>query len=186
MRGLTFLYLFLNFSLLAQTDSLHTITNSNKITINNIKHSPRKAAILSTALPGLGQAYNKKYWKIPIIYAGLGGLVYSITYNNKNYIETRTAYRTMYNDTSIHDVFKRISKANQLKPAVISYHRFRDLSVIGVALLYIVNIVDASVDAHLMSFDVSDDLSLNIRPNIYFTDNKRNYITGLSINISFK
>lgn len=187
MFGLTFLYLIFNFSLTAQTDSLQNSVNTNsKITINNIQHSPKKAAILSTALPGLGQAYNKKYWKIPLIYIGLGGLAYSINYNHKNYIKYRSAYRIrMDKDTTTHDPFEKIYNPDQLKAWITYYHRYRDLSVIGVALLYVVNIVDASVDAHLMSFDVSDDLSLKIQPNLYFTDNYKNYITGLSLNISF-
>ncbi|MEO6901838.1 MAG: DUF5683 domain-containing protein [Bacteroidia bacterium] len=190
MFGLTFLYLSVNQNGTAQTDSLATYsldTLSNKITINNIHHSPHKAAILSTVLPGLGQAYNKKYWKIPVIYAGLGALGYSINVNHKNYIKFRTAYRIrMDKDSITHDQFEGIYNPDQLKDWITYYHRYRDLSVIGVALLYVVNIVDASVDAHLMSFDVSDDLSLNIQPNLYFTENKKNYITGLTINISFK
>ena len=160
-----------------------------------VKHSPRKAALYSTALPGLGQAYNKKYWKIPVLYACIGGLTYSIIYNNNNYITYRTAYRKrMDNDPTTIDEFAQVGTKNYLPDDYLlantkGFHRWRDLSIFGAALLYVLNIVDATVDAHLFTFDVSDDLSLNVRPAFITTAgmNRTRSIntTGLSVRLNF-
>jgi hypothetical protein len=155
-----------------------------------VLHSPKKAALYSTICPGLGQAYNKKYWKIPVMYAGFAGLGYLIYDNQKEYIRYRTAYRfRLDDDTATVDEFAyTIKSADQLLGAVRTLHRWRDLSIFGTAMLYLMNIVDASVDAHLFSFDVSDDLSLNYQPVFISTVgiNKQPVsITGLSIHINF-
>lgn len=159
-------------------------------------HSPRKAAIYSTILPGLGQAYNKKYWKIGVLYAGIGGLTYSIIRNNNDYLTYRTAYRArMDGDSTTIDDFSDKTKPNYLNDDYLlaytkSAHRWRDLSIFGAALLYVLNIVDASVDAHLFSFDVSDDLSLNIQPLFITTaginrTGRFTNTTGLSVHLNF-
>ncbi len=151
--------------------------------------SPRKAAIYSTILPGLGQAYNKKYWKIPILYAGIAGLTYSIIYNNNNYLTYRSAYRIRKDtDPTTVDQFVGILNDDYLLQYTKSFHRWRDLSIFGAALLYALNVVDATVDAHLSTFDVSDDLSLRIQPVFYTTAeiNKPGVkITGLSVHLNF-
>lgn len=159
-----------------------------------IYHSPKQAALYSTMLPGLGQAYNKKYWKIPVLYACIGGITYSIIYNNNNYLTYRTAYRIRKdNDPSTVDEFADITSKNYLNDDNLlsltkGYHRWRDLSIFGAALLYVLNIVDASVDAHLFLFDVSDNLSVNVQPVFITTAgiNKPTVnMTGLSIHFNF-
>ncbi len=127
-------------------------------------HSPKKAAIMSSALPGLGQIYNKKYWKVPIIYAGFGALTYYIIDNNKNYIEFRDAYRARVDNDPTNDNIKPEYTTDNLRIIKNIYWKNRDLMVILTAVLYAVNILDATVDAHFFTYDISDDLSFNISP----------------------
>ncbi|MPM52641.1 hypothetical protein SDC9_99401 [bioreactor metagenome] len=132
-----------------------------------VVHSPKKATIMSACLPGLGQAYNRKYWKIPVIYSGLGGTGYSILWNNNKYQTFRKAYiaRTDTLDSTT-DNFPRYSAANLLD--LRNYYRHNlELSVIIFSAIYVLNIVDASVDAHLYDFDISDDLSLSVQPSLW-------------------
>ncbi len=126
-------------------------------------HSPTLASVMSAIVPGAGQVYNKKYWKIPIIY-GLGGyLAYSVYYNNKQYMRYKEDYKALTdNDPNTIDEFNGEVPADQLKYAKDQHRRQRDLAFMGLSLLYVLNIVDASVDAHLYDFDISDDLSLKL------------------------
>lgn len=132
------------------------------------KHSPRGAAIRSALVPGLGQAYNRKYWKIPIIYAGLGSLGYAIRFNYTNFDQFRDAFILRTDgDTSTRDSYELYSEDQLLK--ITSYYRRNlDLSVAGAGLLYLANIIDALVDAHLTGFNVSDDLAIQISPSFIF------------------
>jgi hypothetical protein len=132
-------------------------------------HDAKKATIYSAILPGLGQAYNRKYWKIPIIYAGFGALAYFITTNTRNYHDFRSAYNTVYNgDTANFASNELIVKYNanltQLQEGRNYYRRNTELSWIIAGVLYLLQIVDASVDANLYNFDVSDDVSLQFTP----------------------
>ncbi len=131
-------------------------------------HSAKKATLMSMALPGLGQAYNKKYWKIPIIYAGFGTLIYFISKNGKEYRNFRTAYDIVATgDSANFDneyVVRYNANLSQLEEGRNYYRRNLQLSWIFTGLLYILQVVDASVDANLYTFDVSDDLSLRFDP----------------------
>lgn len=148
-------------------------------------HSPKTSALMSTIIPGLGQVYNKKYWKVPVIYAGLGGLAYSINENQKKYRKYIDAYKFRIDGDSLTiDNYPKYSDDN-LNTLQQYYKRFRNLSVIGFTLLYVMNIVDASVDAHMFTFDVGDDLSFHIQPTFLNIANAKNYTTGLSLNITF-
>ena len=145
-------------------------------------HSPHKATFYSAILPGLGQAYNKKYWKIPILYAGIGAMGYAINFNSTNYIKYKNAYRDFLirdpGNKSYTEVIPPTLTAEEVETQYADwfqralenkreyYKRYRDLSYIGMAAIYILNLVDASVDAHFYNFDVSDDLSMNICPTM--------------------
>ncbi len=147
--------------------------------------SPKKAALMSTIIPGLGQAYNKKYWKLPILYGGIAGLAYSINFNQSRYIKYVTAYKYRLDGNPLTiDNYPKYTDAD-LDLLQKYYHRYLNLSRIGAALLYIFNIVDASVDAHLSTFDVGDDLSFSIHPAFINTANVNRYTSGLSLNIRF-
>ena len=136
-------------------------------------HSPRKAAIRSAIVPGLGQIYNKKYWKLPIVYAGLGITGGIFLYNLGEYRDTRFAYRVKYNmrvnhtDSALYSQIK--PKLLPLSEESLRFYRsqFRrdiDYSALIFLLLWGLNVVDAAVDAHLKTFDVSPDLGLMIKP----------------------
>ena len=130
------------------------------------KHPPKAAAIMSAIVPGLGQVYNKKYWKVPLIYGGFAGLGYAFYFHATKYTTYREAYiYRMDKDTTTIDNFPKYTPDN-LKTLRDSYRRYRDLFVITMSVLYVLNIVDASVDAHLFTFDVNDNLSLRIQPYI--------------------
>lgn len=130
------------------------------------KHSPIKAVWMSAVLPGLGQAYNKKYWKIPIIYAGLGGLGYWIYFENKEFNLARSAYRVAVRDPNGTAVYKgaELNYAT-IKPYRDYYKNLLNYAAIVTALWYTLNLVDAAVDGHLYHFNVDDKLSMNVDPS---------------------
>ena len=145
----------------------------NKYDSATLAHSPKKAAIRSAILPGLGQIYNKKYWKLPIVYGALGICAGVFTYNLNSYNDTKFAYKVKYNMRVSHTdsaLFSSIRKNLQplseesLRFYRNQYRRDIDYSALFFLILWGLNVVDASVDAHLKSFDVSPDLSLHFKP----------------------
>ena len=136
-------------------------------------HSPKTAAIRSAILPGLGQIYNKKYWKLPIVYGALGISAGVFFYNLGQYKSTKFAYRVKYNMRVNHT---DSSLYSQIKPELVplseeslkfyrnQFRRDIDYSALVFILLWGLNVVDATVDAHLQTFDVSPDLSLEFKP----------------------
>jgi hypothetical protein len=128
-------------------------------------HSPRRATLLSAVLPGAGQVYNHKFWKVPVIYAGFAGLGYLVKTNNDQYKIYKDAYRFRLDDDPLTiDNFTDIYSDQDLVTLKNYYRRNRDVSIIAGGVLYILNIVDAAVDAHLFYFNVNDDLSMIVLP----------------------
>jgi len=129
--------------------------------------SASKSAILSTACPGLGQIYNEKYWKTPIIILGIGSCIYSYQYYNNKFEKYKEAYilRTDQNENTI-DQFEGIYSESNLITLQDYYRNNKDLSIIIGSIIYILNIVDAYVDAHLFTYNINDDLSLYIKPEL--------------------
>jgi len=166
-------------------NKIAAIDTSKTVKDSIIPHSARKAAIYSAILPGLGQAYNKKYWKIGIIVAGTGALIYSLNFSQGLYKNYKSELiKRQQNLGDLNPELNLYSDAN-LNELQSYYRRNRDLSIIGMFLLYALNIVDANVDGHLFDFDVSEDLSLKISPspfNIY-AGNTRG--SGFSISLNF-
>ncbi len=127
-------------------------------------HSPLKATMLSATLPGLGQAYNGKYWKIPFLYAGIGGVVYAIDFNNKQYQHFRKNWVARVDgNPNTQDEYPNVA-TDRLQREMNRWRRNVEISYIAGAALYILNILDATVDAHLLDFDVGEDLTLNVMP----------------------
>ena len=144
---------------------------------------PAKAAFYSTLLPGAGQAYNKSYWKIPIVYAALGGGTYAYIWNQKQYNSYRTEYKKrLANDTDLNPKYTKL-KDDQLIQAQKFYQKNRDLSLLVTVAFYALNIIDANVDAHLQQFNVNDKLTLSPRLQQNTIDNKHNL--GLALNFKF-
>lgn len=131
-------------------------------------HSPHKATIYSTVLPGLGQFYNKKYWKIPIVYAGIGVIGYFILENRAEYLHAQEAYNYVFNEEDYpidNDLIGRYDE-NALRTIRDYYRRNMEVSYIFMALWYALNIIDATVDAHFFHYDVSDNLSVQLEPTL--------------------
>jgi hypothetical protein len=147
------------------------------------EHSPRKASIRSAILPGWGQIYNKKYWKLPLVYGALGTTAYVFVDNLKTYKELRFAYAARYaaslapsdsanprpgpyQDSTSYFKLKRIYQLydiNGIRLQRDEFRRYVDYSVLVFVAFWILNVIDASVDAHLKSFDVSPDLGLRFK-----------------------
>ena len=151
------------------------------------QHSPVKAAVMSICLPGLGQVYNKKYWKVPVIYAGLGVMTYFIVSNAQQYSKYKNAYiESANNDTTgkYQDLVYKYS-AQDLLSARDYYRRNLEISCIITGIFYILNIVDAAVDAHLFTYNISNDISLKIDPVVIGPVMSRNFASGLRFSLRF-
>ncbi len=139
---------------------------------------PKKAALYSAILPGAGQVYTKKYWKVPIIYGGLITSAYYINESNDFY----QLYKSTYLNRLDGDFSDNLNYSDSdLRTLTEHYRRNREVSVLLFTLTYILNIVDASVNAHLFDYDVSEDLSLHIQP-VYFSKENASGIS-LSFNL---
>lgn len=149
--------------------------------------SPARAAFYSAVLPGLGQAYNGKYWKIPVVYTALGIGVYFYLSNDDQYDRYRDAYKSRLagkTDDEFSDASGTpIVSTNGLIEAQRFYQRNKEISVMVTLGLYALNIIDANVDAHLQQFNVSEDLSL--RPGIDFDRYSGKPGYGLTLNFKF-
>lgn len=144
--------------------------------------APSKAAFYSAILPGLGQAYNKKYWKIPIVYAAIGTGVYFYLDNNKQYNRVRDAYKRRLAGFS-DDEFQNRLTDDGLREAQKGYRRNKELSLLVTFGLYALNIIDANVDAHLLQYNISNDLS--VRPHYKIEEFDNVGRVGLSLNFQF-
>jgi hypothetical protein len=143
--------------------------------------TPAKAAFYSAILPGLGQAYNKKYWKIPLVYGAIGTSLYFYIDNNNKYRDYRNAYKRRlegYND----DKYQFLDES-RLVAGQKFYQRNRDLSALFVVAFYALNIIDANVDAALIQFNVNERLSM--RPEVYPNDITFRPNVGLTFNYHF-
>jgi hypothetical protein len=168
-KRMTFKYCIIILSLVsiqcfAQVDSSSVLFQNKEIkkrSFLSIKYwsDPKKASVLSAILPGAGQVYNKRYWKVPVIYGLEGALIYSIIQQNANYNYYKTELIKVINGGISKDGYS----AQQLSLLKNQSKKWRDLSIAGSILVYVLNIIDANVDAHLKTFDISDNLSFQIK-----------------------
>jgi hypothetical protein len=143
--------------------------------------TPAKAAFYSAILPGLGQVYNKKYWKIPIVYGAIGTSLYFYLDSNKKYHNYRDAYKRRLEGYSDDD-YSYLDNARLIAGQKF-YQRNRDLSALFVVAFYALNIIDANVDAALLQFNVDENLS--VKPVIYPNDVTFKTNVGLTFNYNF-
>lgn len=155
-----------------------------EIESDTLENRPSTAALYSAALPGLGQGYNKKYWKIPIIYGSGVVIGYFINYNHQLYKQYRDGLIALIDRDDRTVPFDPRLDRNDYHRAVDYWRRNRDLLMIGTLLLYVMNIVDAHVDAHLELFTVEDDISLYLEPSFDQTAMQTNLI-GISLKLRF-
>ena len=147
-------------------------------------HKPNRAVLMSALVPGLGQVYNKKYWKIPIIYGAGGAFAYYLGYYQDKYIKFRTALRQRRRRPDRISLTDGNMIMSSLSTGQDYYRRYRDLNALGITSIYFLNIVDAMIDAHFFYYDVSDDLTMHIQPAVFNTPGATSSL-GLQINFSF-
>jgi len=153
------------------TTPKHSLSLNNKIKKRGKpflkKHRVRTAVILGLAIPGGGQVYNRKYWKLPIVYAGIGTLGYLVVQNGRQYRRFRRCYLAEVDPTSsFTNICDTTFSIERLKLERDGFQQAFEYSIAGLAAFHILTVVDAFIDAHLMKFDINDDLSLTIRPNL--------------------
>jgi len=164
--GIVFLALFS--LLIADATAQNSLAHTNPVK----EHSPRKALILSAVLPGAGQVYNKQAWKVPIVYAAIGGVAY-YTYSNYTQMKLHKdeyLHRVANNDTPLDPDLATTPTANVYN-LYQTYNKTFQLSVIISAALYGINLLDAYIFANLFDFQINDDLSLHLSPSLIPTHN---------------
>lgn len=177
-----FLFIVGNTAVFAQTETEAMLVAKDTLKSNDIDPlTPAKAAFFSAVLPGLGQAYNKKYWKIPLVYGALGTSIYFYVDNNKKYHQYRDAYKSRLEGYFTDDL--AFLDNNRLIAGQKFYQRNRDLSALVTLAFYALNILDANVDAALIQFNVDENLS--VRPVLYPNDVTLKTNVGLTFNYSF-
>lgn len=148
--------------------------------------APSRAAFYSAVLPGLGQAYNKKYWKIPIVYAALGTGIYFYLDNDKTYARYRDAYKSRLAGNTTDEFYgdgaaPRVSNEGLIR-AQNTLQRNKELSLLITVGLYVLNIIDANVDAHLLQYNLDENLAL--KP--HFKYDEQEHATNLGMTLNFK
>ena len=169
------------------------------------KPDPMRAVWVGAVIPGAGQIYNRSYWKLPIVYGGFMGCIYAVTWTNNQYIGYKDAYRDIYHDIQNGTVSNSPDKSynailpegytinsmggaqtyqSRLKDWQNAAHRNRDMSILVTIAVYALSLIDAYVDAQLFDFDISNDLSLNVNPQIYY-DMQNQRTAEVKLAISF-
>ena len=153
--------------------------------------NPTKATWLALVIPGGGQIYNRKYWKLPIFYGGFAGCAYALTWNSKVYKDYSTAYKDAMNgnmqSSSITDLLPPGYKISEtqlkelLRKRKDTYRRYRDLSIFAFIGVYLLSVIDAYVDAELSNFDITPDLSMKVEPAVI--DNRINNSSNRSVGL---
>ncbi len=185
--------------LVAQSDSLQRKGVVEKTRKKWIPE-PNKSIWLSLAIPGFGQIYNRKYWKLPIIYGGFVGCAYALTWNGKMYKDYSQAYQDIMSDNPNNDSYMDFMPPAMTKEQVQArlsyyqnlfknrkdvYRRQRDLSIFAFIGVYLLSVIDAYVDAELSDFDITKDLSMTLEPAI-FNDAYRRLPQGIGLQCSIK
>ena len=181
---------------IAITTLLSFVASSQKESTYNIidsSHSPKKATMMSLAMPGMGQIYNdvkkpegfksRLWWKLPLIYGGIGTSIYFVIQNQKSYSVYRNERLDLQNNINNLYSISGYSDA-QLKSITDQYSRWRDLSIVAALGVYLINIIDANVSGNLLHFDSSNDLSIIVQPKIFYFN--QSPITGASLSFHFK
>ncbi|MBE6219639.1 MAG: hypothetical protein E7126_06300 [Rikenellaceae bacterium] len=159
---------------------------------NEVSHV-KKATTLSTICPGAGQVYNKSYWRVPIVLGGLASTIYTIDWNNRGYQRFKTAYTLLADyeknpgnyPNGAPDEFRGAYSSTFLKNLKDSYRRNRDLCILLTAGVYLLQIIDAHVDAHLQDYDISDDLTMNVEPYFDYTAVGTKPTLGFNMSLKF-
>ncbi len=178
-----------------------TLTEPSKTALDaklRFNPDPMRAMWLSALCPGLGQIYNRRYWKLPIVIGAFVGLTYGTTWNNRMLTDYSKAYRDISdndpNTRSYMDFYPPTVKESDLDKSWLTntlknrrdyYRRYRDICIIAMAAVYLINVVDAYVDASMMHFDVTPDLSMRWGPTVLESHNSKLPAVGLGCSLDF-
>ena len=175
---LTQLVVLISFVCFGQQQDL---SNSSKKEIDPLR--PAKAAFYSAVLPGLGQVYNKRYWKLPLIYGGIGASIYYYDLNNKNFKRYRNAYKRRLAGFTDDEFQGLIFDNDRLIDGMYFYKKYRDQSMLFIIGTYFLNILDANIDAHLKQYNINQNLSL--KPYMDQNPIVADHHFGVSLNFNF-
>mgnify|MGYP006321654245 FL=1 len=175
--------------------TLDSLAKSQPVTMPVVfKPDPQKSLWYAIIFPGLGQIYNRQYWKVPIVYGGVAGLTYAISWNGKYYRDYSRGYRDIMDSDPNTKSYEKLlpysidpssSEAkNLMKSRQNTYRRYRDLSIVGAVAFYAITVIDAYVDAQLADFDISPDLSMQVAPTLFQTPNSYKPSVGVQLNFN--
>lgn len=172
---------------------------TSQVAIADFQPDAQKAVWLAAVVPGLGQIYNRQYWKVPIIYGGTLGLVYGITWNDRMYVDYRKGYVDLMDKDPNTNYFEHLLPSGMvldnsnssyytkiIKTKLDNYRRYRDLCIIGTAVLYLMSIIDAYVDAQMFDYDISPDLSLEVAPTLIAPSSSYEQDTSVGLSCKLK
>ena len=170
--------------LIAFLFTTNSFTQEDTISFDELDpSSPSIAAFYSAVFPGIGQAYNKKYWKIPIVYTAIGTSIYSYDFNKKKYWNYRNAYKSRKAGYTNDEFQNLILDDERLLDGAEFHKKNKDLSMVFIIGFYILNILDANIDSHLKQYNVNESLTLN--PYLDPGHNFKSESIGLSLNLNF-
>ncbi len=175
--------------------TLDSLAKSQPVTMPVVfKPDPQKSLWYAIIFPGLGQIYNRQYWKVPIVYGGVAGLTYAISWNGKYYRDYSRGYRDIMDSDPNTKSYEKLlpysidpssSEAkNLMKSRQNTYRRYRDLSIVGAVAFYAITVIVAYVDAQLADFDISPDLSMQVAPTLFQTPNSYKPSVGVQLNFN--
>lgn len=175
------------YSIAQSPDSVKQTKDLDTLALKKKKHSPALATVLSSVCPGAGQIYNRKYWKLPIVWGGMGAFGYLFFSQNTKYQDYKKSLIARLDDDplTVDTKYTQYTDA-QIKQLKENTGYNRDLMAVLAGLFYVLNIVDANVDGHLYDFDVSDNLSLKIQPATLPLSNSYGYAPAVSVSLNFK
>ena len=145
-------------------------------------HSPKKAALLSAIVPGAGQIYNRQYWKVPIAVGGIAWFGYQISKQNKEFKRYKSAYTQLLNGETVSDTDLLELSGDDLNRGMETFRRNRDIVSLTTVIVYVLNIVDAAVWAHLFYFEVGEETTLSIHPSAMYANEP---IIGMRLALNF-
>lgn len=182
-----------SFTAFAQ-DSLRNVLDSDAVFLKSdtveiksyaSKYDPRKAILFAAVLPGMGQIYNKKYWKLPLVYGGFVGFGYGVNFYQTGYTKLKSGlFELLETDATTVNVLGYDFSEDQLRRLIDRYRRQRDFFIILTAGMYLLQMVDAHVDAHLKEFDLNPNLQVSILPTVNY-DMLTGRTAGVSLILKF-
>ena len=173
--------MILSFSCYCQSEIDSVYISPRKQILIDDPLTPSKAAFYSSVVPGLGQIYTRRYWMVPIIYGGLGASAYYFKYNQREMNKYRTAYKRRLAGFYDDEYIEIIPENEKLLEGMKFHRRYKDFSFMFLVGSYVLNIIDANVDAHLLQYNLDENLTLKPKINYNEVLNKSNF--GISLNV---